>query len=378
MRHLHYTAIVLMIVIIALAGCGGTSLSPSGTSTSQSTSSQQATSTSITATTQITPAQQVTLTPQSTGLQHIFFIMMENHSTNEIFGNTADAPYLNQLANTYGISTSYYGVTHPSLPNYLAALSGDFQGIWDDCPSGATVTCEPQALTSSMTSQQYASASARTHLFHGQTLVDQLETHSMTWKAYMQSLPSPGFTGGYAGLYGEKHDPFMYFASIRDNPNRLQRIVPFTQFNQDIQAGTIPNFVWISPDVCNDMHGDTSCSSYDGLIVQGDNFIHSTIQTIMASSAWKQGSAIIITWDENDASQSGCCHSPVGAGGTMLGGGHVPLIVISSQEPHHIILNNASYNHYTLLATIEYVWNLGCLANTCGLGTANLLAPLFH
>src|SRR5579872_3184239 len=62
-------------------------------------------------------------------LKHIFYIMMENHDASQIFGNTSDAPYLNQLANSYGIATRYYGVTHPSLPNYLCAISGSFQGV---------------------------------------------------------------------------------------------------------------------------------------------------------------------------------------------------------------------------------------------------------
>src|SRR5262245_52139856 len=77
-------------------------------------------------------------------LDHIFYIMMENHGTDEIIGNTADAPYINELADHYGLATNYYGVTHPSLPNYLAAISGDFQGIWDDCKAGPTITCAPE------------------------------------------------------------------------------------------------------------------------------------------------------------------------------------------------------------------------------------------
>ena len=143
---------------------------------------------------------------------------MENHATNQIIGNTAGAPYLNTLSNDYGTATRYYGITHPSLPNYLAAISGSFQGIWDDCPAGVSVTCAPEAFTSSLTSNQYASASNQPHMFNGQTIVDQLEAHHLTWKAYMQSMPSAGYTGdSYAGLYAQKHDPFMYFASIRQN-----------------------------------------------------------------------------------------------------------------------------------------------------------------
>src|SRR6266571_2766663 len=118
---------------------------------------------------------------QTTGLKHIFYIMMENHSPNEIIGNTDDAPYINQLANQYGVATRYFGVTHPSLPNYLAAISGDFQGIWDDCKAGASVTCAPQAFVSGspyngllLTKDEVASATGKPHLFESQNLVDQL------------------------------------------------------------------------------------------------------------------------------------------------------------------------------------------------------------
>jgi phosphatidylinositol-3-phosphatase len=348
---------MIFALLFVLASCGNAS------TTQQHPSAQS----SITVT-QSVPAATVSLSPTSSStanapafqLKHIFYIMMENHDASQIFGNTADAPYLNQLANSYGIATRYFGVTHPSLPNYLAAISGDFQGVFDDCTAGANVVCSGVA-----------------HLFGGSTLVDQLEAHQLSWKAYMQSLPAPGFTGGYAGLYGQKHDPFMYFASIRNNAARMQRVVPFTQLNADIASGTLPNFVWISPDACNDMHGAsgsgvTGCDTYDGQIALGDAFIHTLVPQIMHSSAWSEGAAIVIAWDEGNSSD-GCCKSPAGNGG-----GNVPLIVITSQGPHHIVLSSAAYNHYSLLGTIEQVWGLGCLANTCGMGQAGLLLPLFR
>jgi phosphatidylinositol-3-phosphatase len=76
--------------------------------------------------------------------QHIFWIMMENHGYSEIIGNWADAPFINLLAAHAGQATDYYGVTHPSLPNYLSSVSGSFQGIWDDCAAGATIFCPPE------------------------------------------------------------------------------------------------------------------------------------------------------------------------------------------------------------------------------------------
>lgn len=323
-----------------------------------------------------TPTSQSTSTSGGFSINHIFYIMMENHSYSEIIGN-ANAPYINQLANSYGIATHYYGVTHPSLPNYLAAISGSFQGIWDDCSAGSDVTCEPADFSSSLTQAEYNNASSRSHLFSGPTIVDQLAAHHLTWKAYMQSLPTVGYTGGSTDIYAQWHDPFVYFASIRDNPAMARQIVPFTQFQQDMQTSNIANFVWITPDLCNDMHGTSPCGSYEGLIAQGDTFVHSVVQQIMGSAAWKDGAAIVITWDEDDTDNSGCCNGPIGVGGAALGGGNVPLIVISSNNSHHMILSGGSYNHYSLLATIESLWHLGCLASTCNMSAADLLTPLF-
>ena len=120
-----------------------------------------------------------------------------------------------------------------------------------------------------------------------------------------------------------------------------------------------------------------SCQSKYGIIARGDNFIHTIVPEIMNSPAWTEGSAIVIAWDESDASSDGCCKSPTGINGATLGGGNVPLIVITSQGARHITLSDRSFNHYSLLASIEQMWGLRCLGNTCGLGNPDLLTGLF-
>jgi len=113
--------------------------------------------------------------------KHIFLIMMENHATNEIIGNTADAPFINRTISHAAVATNYFGVTHPSLPNYLALFSGSFQGIWDDCKAGANVTCAPEEFVpgsgdgtdgNSLTPAEIASATSKPHWFSGTNLVD--------------------------------------------------------------------------------------------------------------------------------------------------------------------------------------------------------------
>jgi phosphatidylinositol-3-phosphatase len=50
---------------------------------------------------------------------HIFVVIMEYHGYDEIIGSS-DAPFINELADAYGVAANYFSVAHPSLPNYLA------------------------------------------------------------------------------------------------------------------------------------------------------------------------------------------------------------------------------------------------------------------
>ncbi len=358
---------------------------------------------------------------------HVYVIMMENHATNQIIGNTADAPFINQLARRYAVATNYHGVTHPSLPNYLAMISGDYQGIFDDCKAGPTVTCAPEEFVvgagdatdptfslytdlksplfgvkpPQLTQAEVTTSTNTPHWFAGPTIVDQLENNRITWKAYMQSLPFagadveywPSVAGTTYKLYAQKHNPFMYFSNIRDNVSRMANIVPLPQLDYDLANNSVPNFVWISPDQCNDMHGVSNgaplgypacsypASGLDhGAIRLGDAFLQQTVTKIMSSAAWTKNSVMVIVWDEDDYNSypSGCCLSPTGTQGTfgnILGGAITPAIVIRDSHPAHRE-SARPYNHYSLLGTIERLWNFPCLANTCKLADTDLMLDL--
>jgi hypothetical protein len=155
----------------------------------------------------------------------------------------------------------------------------------------------------------------------------------------------------------------------------------------------MPNFVWISPDQCADMHGlhqntadfidagfcagDLASSDMSPAVIKyGDAYVNDLVTKIMASPTWNEGSAIAIVFDEDDyQGTAGCCNSPKGQTGYM-GGALVPAIVISSLNPHHTTSADP-YNHYSLLGTIQHAWGLGCLANTCGMSGDQLMTKLF-
>src|SRR5690348_10849844 len=127
----------------------------------------------------------------------IVVILMENKESGQVLGSRS-APYLNRLARTYASATAFYGTSHPSLPNYLALTGGSTFGINSDC-TGCRV---------------------------GKTsIVDQLERAHLSWRAYMEDLPRPCFTGPSAGDYAKKHDPFAYYARITSHPARCANIV---------------------------------------------------------------------------------------------------------------------------------------------------------
>jgi phospholipase C len=248
--------------------------------------------------------------------KHIFVIVMENREYDQVIGS-ARAPYLNALAPHYGLASNYYGIRHPSLPNYLALTGGSTFGITSDC-TDCTVA-QPN-------------------------LVDQLEAAGRSWKAYIESMPGPCFIGDAPPLYRQKHNPFIYYDNVRNNPQRCKQIVPFTQFVSDATAGALPDYVWISPNMCNDGH--------DCPTSVGDAWLQTWVPTILNSKAWKDNGVLFITFDEGEGKKGyteGCCREG--------NGGHVATLVISPlSRPGY--QSPIGYDHYSLLRTIEDAWGL--------------------
>jgi len=263
---------------------------------------------------------------------HVFVIVMENHEYGSVIGSGA-APYINSLANSYGLAANYYGASHPSLPNYLALTAGSTFGIASDC-----TTCYVNATN----------------------IADQVEASGRSWKAYMEDMPAPCFLGGWSGNYAMKHDPFMYYTDIRNNPARCAaHVVPFSRFWGDMSSAQVPDFVWITPNLCNDMH--------DCGVATGDAWLRNVVPTITESAAFRNGGALFITFDEG-SSNAGCCGDSWG--------GHVATIVVSSRSIRGF-RSSVAENHYGLLRTVEDAFRLGHL-NAAGWSSNRPLGEYFR
>jgi phosphatidylinositol-3-phosphatase len=206
--------------------------------------------------------------------------MEENHSYSSVIGSSS-MPYLNGLAQQYGLATQYYANTHPSIGNYFELTTG--QIITNDDAYSGTVNVD--------------------------NVVRHLLTAGKSWKSYAESLPSVGYTGGDVYPYAKHHNPFTYLTDVVNSQNQLQNLVPFTQLATDLNNNQLPQYSFVIPNMQNDGH--------DGSLNQADSWLQTNIAPLIASSTFQKDGLLIILFDESDS------------GDTQHGGGQVAMLVIS-------------------------------------------------
>ena len=251
----------------------------------------------------------------TTAQPHVLVVVEENVGYSAVIGRTA-APYINSLARTYANDSTWYGVRHPSLPNYLAMTSGSTWGVTNDC-----TTCGP---------------------FAGPSLGGQLSAAGIPWRAYLESMPSACYTGGYYGAYAKKHNPFVYFKDVVGTSSCASHVVPFTSFKNDMAGTHPPSFAWVTPNLNDDMH--------DGTVTAADTWLKTNIAPVLAS-AWFQNyaSTFVLAMDEHTGDGSGCCSGSVG--------GHVVMVVVSKRA-HGVGTVSITGDQYGTLRAIEETYGL--------------------
>ncbi len=345
LNRLNLQNLILTLFILTLSACSSKS-NDSVVDTKQASQIQNVSTKSI-------PSQDDKAIPK---YDHIFVIIEENKAYNQIIGSS-NAPTINKLAQTYGAATNFYAEVHPSEANYIAMLGGDTFGIHDD----DAFFCEPNST------KQFCKRSVKPgyvdHTVKAKSLMEQLESKGLTWKGYFEDIPSPGSkeivsTGKIPWLYAVKHNGFLNFKNVQDDPNIKQKIVGFDQLAADLSSENLPNYSHIVPNQCNEMHGLAECRGTDKLIQTGDAVIGKLVNQITSSKIWKSAgnNAIVITWDEDDGSDrnkvQGCCSGFDPNSKANFGGGHIATVVITNHGAKGVV-DNTHYNHYSLLRTTE-------------------------
>jgi phosphatidylinositol-3-phosphatase len=286
-------AVLLAVAVALLAGgCGGTS---------QVRASQ--------------PAAKRAMTQPA--FQRAVVVVFENKDRSTI-ADDPSAPTFNGYARRYAALTDYHAMTHPSLPNYLALVSGSTQGITTNC-----YDCTVGAAS----------------------LADSLESAGLSWKTYAEGLPAPGFVGSGLDRYTKRHDPFLYFRPVLGRPERRRRIVPFARFQVDLARRRLPAFSLVVPDLCHDMH---NCP-----VAEGDRWLHRFLPPLLRSPQMRRG-VVFVVFDESESK-------------TGTDGGHVFAFAAGAAvRPHSVYARRLT--HYGLLATLEANWRLRRLGESANEG----------
>lgn len=254
----------------------------------------------------------------------IFTIVFENHSQDDLLNH--DTAYLKELASRYGTADAYLGKLHPSLPNYIVMTSGSAHGIHDD-------------------------GSPSKHRVDGpENLADQLDAAGIPWRAYMEDMGDSCVMKD-TGRYAVRHDPFVYYSSLANDTRRCQdRVVDMkAHFSEDLAADAY-QFMWITPNECNDMH---DCSKKTS-----DKWLRRVIPPIMESPGYKKGGAIFLLWDEGSADLS------YASWYVFKNRQNLPFVLISEHIVSPGFVSNTRYGHDSYLATMQDAFGLPRLPRT--------------
>jgi phosphatidylinositol-3-phosphatase len=323
-------------------------------------------------------------------IRHVFLIVLENKSFDAAFGPGSIAPYLARTLPARGaLLTRYYATGHWSLDNYIAMVSGQ-------APNPATQHDCDQAIPFSPTGPGLDA--------HGQllgsgciyppivkTLPDQLEQAGFTWKGFMEDLDSnptrddpQTCTSGRIGKndeteraavgdqYAAKHDPFVYFHTILDDPARCAaHIVSLNELRIDLRRiVTTPNYSFITPNLCNDGHDLRCVDGKTGGLAGINGFLRKWVPVITRSPAFRKDGLLIVTFDESDGQApdafDACCNerplasAPDQPGFQGPGGGRIGAVLLSPYIRPGTV-SAVPYNHYSMLRTVEDIFDLGHL-----------------
>ncbi len=312
---------------------------------------------------------------------HVFVIVLENESASTTFGAGSPAPYLSTTLRSEGAYLpNYYGVGHESNDNYIAMISGQAPSAQNQADCQFYDNLEPGTIGS------YGQAEGTGCVYPADvpTIADQMTASGLTWRDYDESMGADptreASECGHPGInsvdntqkatatdeYATRHDPFVYFHSIIDDTALCDsHVVNLSLLPHDLaSAADTPNYVFITPDLCDDGHDSPCANGQPGGLAQADAFLRQWVPQITNSPAFtQQRGLLIITFDEAATSDtSSCCGEIAGPdspepGINGPGGGDIGAVLLSPCIAPSTV-STVPYNHYSMLRSVEDIFGL--------------------
>lgn len=254
---------------------------------------------------------------QGKAFDRVAVIWLENTDYDLALGD----PSLKWLANKGITLSNHFAVTHPSMPNYAAAISGDYYGINHD-----DLTAIPSNVS---------------------TIVDLLEVKGISWGAYQEDMPYTGFEGFEyrnqktgANDYVRKHNPPVLYDSVADQTSRLNQIKNLTLFHQELAKDALPQWMFITPNMTSDGH--------DSTVTVAGTWSKTFLEPLLNDTKFMKNTLVILTFDENH---------------TYTQQNRIVGILLGDAVPKELVgtTDNNFYNHYSEIATVQANWGLDTL-----------------
>ncbi|VEU21066.1 DEKNAAC101915 [Brettanomyces naardenensis] len=251
------------------------------------------------------------------GFSRFFTIWLENTD----YDKAADDPNMVELAKQGITLTNYWGVTHPSEPNYLASAGGDYFGLDSD-----NFSTMPKNVSS---------------------IADLLDSKGISWATYQEDMPYSGFQGfnysnqkTFADDYVRKHHPLVLFDSVTGNSTRLGLLKNFTEFDNDLKAEKLPQYAFITPNMTNDGH-DTS-------VKVAAQWSKDFITPLLSNDYFMNDTLVLLTFDENES------YGIQNKVFSILLGGAIPDELKGTSDDTY-------YDHYSEISSVEAAFGLNHL-----------------
>ncbi|GAC1657323.1 MAG: hypothetical protein NVS9B15_18650 [Acidobacteriaceae bacterium] len=320
-RSLAYKLIVVFALSLLLTSCGGSATSSALNTIQQAIGVGDGPGTS--------PA-------SIPSVKYFAIVVLENTNYSDAI-NSANMPFLMSLTAKGALATNYYADVHPSIGNYFEMTTGTPATI-DDNFSGVVST---------------------------DNVVRELVASGKTWKEYAESIPSTGYLGGDQGAYLRRHNPFSYLSDAQ-KASQAGNIVPFTQLSADAAAGTLPNYIFITPDQTHDAHScadlTTNCAQKQRLAA-ADRWLSTNLQPLLGNASFMTNGILVITFDES-------------ADENTNGGGKVGTVLIGSHVKAGYQSGSTAYDHRSLLSLS--MKSLGVSADINGANAAPQMGEFFQ
>jgi hypothetical protein len=334
------TSVFALCVLAAASGACGSDSGPTDNGDNGPTTDKSPTAPgpSGTSTTPTPPGTGTTPPPDPTKkagvIKTVFVILMENHSWSTI-QKSSSAKYINDTIAKDGAHAENYSTppgNHPSEPNYIWLEAGDNLKI--------TTDDDPDKNHQPATTDHFTA---------------QLEKANVSWKAYVEAIDPDVCPLASKGLFAPKHTPQLFFDDVTDgnspsSKHCIDHIKPYSKLADDIAANTVPQFVFITPNLCDDMHGETlgtTCQTFfSDTIKLGDTWLSNEVPKIQASKAYQDGGALFIVWDEGDESL-----------GSDASDGPIPMFVLSPFAKKGYSAPTA-FTHSSMLRTWETIFGV--------------------